>query len=59
MTGVDITDAFVDKGYRGHDYEGDATVHISGSSKKKLTRTQKKRRAPAQRGGTEDWSFEE
>ena len=44
MTGVDITDAFVDKGYRGHDYEGDATVHISGSSKKKLTRTQKKRR---------------
>ncbi|MCL4161775.1 UNVERIFIED_CONTAM: hypothetical protein GTU68_027810 [Idotea baltica] len=44
MTGVDITDAFVDKGFRGHDYEGEATVHISGGSKEKLTRTQKKRR---------------
>ena len=44
LTGVSITDAFVDKGYRGHNYDGNATVHISGSSKKKLTRTQKKRR---------------
>lgn len=41
---VSITDAFVDKGYRGHDYKGDATIHISGSSKQKLTRTQQKRR---------------
>ena len=44
ITGVCITDAFVDKGYRGHDYRGDATIHISGSSKKKLAATQKKRR---------------
>lgn len=44
LTGVSITDAFVDKGYRGHNYDGDATVHISGSSKRKLTRTQKNRR---------------
>jgi len=27
-------DIFVDKGYRGHDYEGRATVHIVGSIKK-------------------------
>lgn len=43
-TGVEITAAYVDKGYRGHDYEGAATVHIAGSSTRKLTRTQKQRR---------------
>lgn len=43
-TGVSITDAYVDKGYRGHDYQGDATIHVSGTSTRKLTRTQKKRR---------------
>lgn len=44
ISSVSITDAYVDKGYRGHDYEGDATIHIAGSSKQKLTRTQKGRR---------------
>jgi IS5 family transposase len=43
-TGVTVTDAYVDKGYRGHNYEGEATIHISGSSTRKLTRTMKKRR---------------
>lgn len=43
-TGVSVTDAYVDKGYRGHDYKGAATVHLSGSSTRKLTRTKKKRR---------------
>jgi transposase, IS5 family len=43
-TGVPVTDAYVDKGYRGHDYQGDAAVHIAGSSTKKLSRRQKKRR---------------
>ena len=43
-TGVSVTDAYVDKGYRGHDYQGEATVHIAGSSTKKLSRTKKKRR---------------
>ena len=38
------TDAYIDKGYRGHNYEGEAMVHISGSSTRKLTRTMKKRR---------------
>ena len=43
-TGVAVTDAYVDKGYRGHNYVGEAMVHISGSSPRKLTRTTKKRR---------------
>jgi transposase, IS5 family len=30
MTGVVVQRAYVDKGYRGHDYEGDAAVMISG-----------------------------
>jgi len=44
ITGVPITDGYVDKGYRGHDYTGDATIHIAGSGSKRLTRTQRKRR---------------
>ena len=44
ITRVNITDVYVDKGYRGHGYAGEASVHISGSSTRRLTRTQKKRR---------------
>ena len=43
-TGVKVTDAYVDKGYRGHDYQGEATIHISGTSTRRLTRAEKKRR---------------
>jgi IS5 family transposase len=43
-TGVPVTDAYVDKGYRGHDYHGDATIHIAGSSHRGLSRTKRKRR---------------
>lgn len=43
-TGVEVTDVYVDKGYRGHDYQGEASVHVAGSSKKKLTRSEKRRR---------------
>ena len=43
-TGVRVTDAYVDKGYRGHDYQGAATTHISGTSPRQLTRTQKQHR---------------
>ena len=42
-TRVSVTDAYVDKGYRGHDYSGDACVHLSGSSTRNLSRTKKKR----------------
>jgi IS5 family transposase len=43
-TGVNVTAAYVDKGYRGHDYQGDGTIHIAGSSPRNLTRNQLKRR---------------
>ena len=43
-TRVSVSDAYVDKGYRGHDYEGDAKIHLAGSRSRHLTRTQKKRR---------------
>ena len=33
-SGVRPTDAFVDKGYRGHDYCGDTRIHIAGASNK-------------------------
>ena len=42
-TRMSVTDAYVDKGYRGHDYSGDACVHLSGSSTRNLSRTKKKR----------------
>ena len=44
ITRVPVTQAFVDKGYRGHDYQGDAIIHLAGSSTRRLTRTQKHRR---------------
>ena len=43
-TGTTITDAYVDNGYRDHDSSGEATIHRAGTSKRKLTRSQKKRR---------------
>lgn len=30
ITGREVKEAFVDKGYRGHDYTGDGQVHITG-----------------------------
>ena len=43
-TGVALSDVYVDKGYRGHDYRGEAQVHLAGSGGKRLTRAQRKRR---------------
>jgi IS5 family transposase len=43
-TGLDVIAAFVDKGYRGHGYEGSATIHVSGSDARGLTKTAKRRR---------------
>lgn len=43
-TGIDVSDAYVDKGYRGHGYQGDATIHIAGSSRRGLTKTGRSRR---------------
>ncbi len=44
ITGVTLSDAYVDRGYRGHDYGGPTTVHLAGSRSKSLTSTQRKRR---------------
>ena len=44
VTGVAVTDVYVDKGYRGHDCTGDATVHRAGQSQKNATRAERKRR---------------
>jgi len=44
VTGASITDAYVDKGYRGHDYTGPAEVHIPGQRNKDNSRTEKRRR---------------
>lgn len=43
-TGIDVSDAYVDKGYRGHGYEGATTIHIAGASARGLTKTKRKRR---------------
>lgn len=43
-TGIAVRDAYVDRGYRGHDYKGSAAVHVAGSSKRKLTRSERNRR---------------
>jgi transposase, IS5 family len=44
VTGVALSDVYVDKGYRGHDYQGEAQVHIAGSRTRRRTDTQRKRR---------------
>ena len=43
-TGLAVSDVYVDKGYRGHDYQGSATVHIAGSSKTGVSKVKQKRR---------------
>jgi len=49
ITGREVKEAFVDKGYRGHDYTGDAEVHITGQRGKgkagAALRKRKKRRS--------------
>jgi IS5 family transposase len=43
-TGQEVIAAYVDKGYRGHGYKGEAEIHVAGSDARKLTKTQKRRR---------------
>jgi len=43
-TGVRVSNAYIDKGYRGHDYQGEAIIHIAGSSHRGLSTTTKRRR---------------
>ena len=44
ITEVPITDAYVDKGYRGHGYTGPTHVHVAGQGGKNLSRAERKRR---------------
>jgi len=44
VTGIAVTDAYVDKGYRGHGYTGGVEVHIAGQRGKNMTRAERKRR---------------
>jgi IS5 family transposase len=44
VTGVSVTDAYVDKGYRGHDYIGSATVHVAGQRDQGCSRAERRRR---------------
>lgn len=44
VTGVSVTDAYVDKGYRGHGCAGSTRVHLSGASSKNISRGERKRR---------------
>jgi IS5 family transposase len=44
ITGVGITDAYVDKGYRGHGCRGSTRVHIAGAGPKNVSRSERRRR---------------
>lgn len=44
ITKVTVVEANVDKGYRGHDYEGEASVMIAGSSNKNLSFSERRRK---------------
>jgi IS5 family transposase len=44
VTGVEVNHAYVDKGYRGHDYKGKGEVHIPGRASRKASWSIRKRR---------------
>lgn len=44
ITGQAIADAYVDKGYRGHGYDGATRVHIAGAGSKAVPRSERRRR---------------
>lgn len=43
ITNINVKHAYVDKGYRGHNYKGDGAVHISGLSSRGLSWSQRRR----------------
>ena len=44
VTGVAVTDAYVDKGYRGHGYAGMTKVHVAGAAYANRSRSERRRR---------------
>jgi len=43
VTGVGVSDAYVDKGYRGHGCDGPTRVHVAGASSKNVSRSERRR----------------
>jgi len=44
VSGVSVTDAYVDKGYRGHGYAGATNVHVAGQGYANRSRAERRRR---------------
>jgi IS5 family transposase len=44
VTGVGVTDAYVDKGYRGHGYAGATNVHVAGQGGANRSPSERRRR---------------
>ena len=44
VTGVAVTAAYVDKGYRGHGYVGPTSVHVAGQRSANRSRSERRRR---------------
>ena len=44
VTGVSLTDAYVDKGYRGHGYSGATNIHVAGAAYANRSRAERRRR---------------
>ena len=44
ISGVGVSDVYVDKGYRGHRCGGRTKVHLAGASSKNISRAERKRR---------------
>jgi IS5 family transposase len=44
VTGVSVSDAYVDKGYRGHGYAGATNVHVAGQGYVNRSRSERRRR---------------
>jgi IS5 family transposase len=44
VTGVGLTDAYVDKGYRGHGYAGTTNIHVAGAAYANRSRSERRRR---------------
>ena len=44
VTGVAVTDAYVDKGYRGHGYAGATNIHVAGAAYANRSRPERRRR---------------
>jgi IS5 family transposase len=44
VTGVAVSDAYVDKGYRGHGYAGATNIHVAGAAYANRSRSERRRR---------------